>query len=76
MKQRAEEELLKIPLNSQSLKRMTLLSRIRREALVRSTGEERDTIDGSALHDHDHPVGGNLRPTRDAGAVLEPLNPP
>ena len=76
MKQRAEEELLKILLNSQGLKRVTLLSQIRREAVVKSTGEERDTIGGSAPHDHDHPVGGNLGPTRDGGAVLKPFSPP
>ena len=75
MKQRAEEELLEILLNSQSPERVTLLSQIRREAPVKSTGEERDTIGRNDLHDHDHPVGGESRQTRDRGVVLEPLNP-
>ena len=75
MKQRAEEELLEILLNSQNPKRVTLLSQIRRGAAVKSTGEERDTIGGNALHGHDHPVGGDSRQTRDRGVVLNPLNP-
>lgn len=75
MKQRAREGLLENPLNPQSPKRVTWLSQIRREAPVKCTEEKRDTIGGSALHDHDHPVGGDPRQTRDGGAVLESLNP-
>ena len=70
VKRRAKEELLKIPLSPQSHKRLTLLIRIRR-ALMKSGREGRGAIDGSALHDHNHPVGGNPSQTRDGGAVLD-----
>jgi len=70
VKQRPKEGLLEIPLSPRSHKRLTLLTRIRR-APMKSAREERETIDGSALHGHDHPVGGNPSQTRDDGAVLD-----
>lgn len=70
VKRRAKEELLKIPLNPQSHKRLTLLIRIRR-APMKSGREGRGAIDGSAPHVHNHPVGGNPSQTRDDGAVLD-----
>ena len=74
VKRRAEKDLLKIPLSARSRKGLTSLTQIRREAPTKRPRGEREAIDGSALHGHDHPFGKNPGQTRDGGAVLEPLN--